>query len=288
MHWGLTDEAILERRKGIGGSDARIVLHGTPEERYALWQEKVGEKKPGKIMSDWAAALRHVTETLQLDWYEHVHEGSKVTERGAVIISQDYPFMRCTLDGFVDGVPINAKHVSRWTKEAREWCIEHYTPQMTHEAIVTGADRGLLSLLHGEKEPEIIQIDVDVFYRERMIAAERAFWHCVQTREPPPDTAELAVPKVAIEVAKLRRVEMPLFTDPGWQEFVQRNNWAADCANEIMSFHETRRAHNAHMAAREAIKELIPSDVGELHRGTFTAKRSRANALTMTAGEDDG
>lgn len=284
MIWGLSEAAIIERRNGIGGSDARIVLHGTPEERYALWQEKVGEKKPSKIMSDWAAALRHTTEGLQLDWYEHVMPDHRVTRRGEVVISADYPFMRCTLDGFVEplGVPINAKHISRWTKEAREWAIEHYTPQATHEAICLKADTGLLSLIHGEKEPEILSVEVDVFYRERMIAAERAFWHCVQTREPPPDTAELAVPKVAIEVKKLRRVEMPLFTDPGWQDFVQRNNFAVDLANEIMAFHDTRKAHNAHMVAREKIKDLLPSDVGELTRGPFTAKRSRANAITMT------
>lgn len=284
MIWGLTEEAKLERRKGIGGSHARTVVHGTPEERYDLWRWFVGEAQDKKIMSDWAAALRHTTETLQLDWYEHVMPSHRVTRRGEVVISDEYPFMRCTLDGFVEplGVPINAKHISRWTKEAREWAIEHYTPQATHEAIVLGAATGLLSLIHGEKEPEILSVEVDVFYRERMIAAERAFWHCVMTREPPPDTAELATPKVAIEVKKLRRVEMPMFTDPGWLDFAQRNNWAVDCANEIMAFTETQRAHNAHMAAREAIKSLCPEDVGELERGNFTLKRSRSNAITMT------
>lgn len=292
---GLGDSALQERRAGIGGSDARVVVHGTPEERYALWQEKVGEKKPKKIMSDWAYALRAVTEELQLDWYEHIHAGSKIVERGAVRVSHEHRFMRCTLDGFVLplNVPINCKHVSRWTKEAREWCIEHYTPQVTHEAIVChDADYGLLSLLHGEKEPEILRIDVDPFYREHLIAREAEFWQAVVDGVPPADCLDLDTPKAATPVARRRNVDLnggtwsadgqTLVADPKWP------NYALDMIELFGTFERTHDAAVAHAICRESIKKLVPEDVGLIARGKVELKQDGRGITIALRKETDG
>lgn len=274
---GLSPEALTARKSGLGGSDARIVVHGTPEERLLLWRQKLGEVGDRKIMSDWAYALRHVTETLQLDWYEHVNEGSTVDRRGEVVVSKQYPFMRCTLDGYVRplNVPINCKHLSKWTKEAREWCIEHYTTQATHEAIVLKADYALLSLLHGEKEPEIIRIDCDPFYAEHVIAREAEFWQCCADRVPPPDCAELATPKAAIEVSKLRIVQLDEPFRDTWP------NWAVEMNTLIGDFQHTYAAATAHAITRDKIKSLLPEDVGTVTRENVTISRSKANAVTI-------
>lgn len=289
---GLSDSALQERRAGIGGSDAYTVVHGSAEDRYQLWQEKIGEKKPCKIMSDWAYALRHVTETLQLDWYEHMNPGVKIVGRGEMLWSTEHRFMFATYDGIVSAAtavpalrtglpPIDCKHLSRWTKDERDWAIEHYTAQMHHQALILDADYGLISMLHGEKEPEIIRIDVDPFYAETLIERERVFWQAVVEGVPPPDCAYLDVPKVAVEIKRLRTVAMPTFDDKDWPEFVRNNNWAVDAANAIQQFVETEKAHKAHMASRDEIKKAVPEDIGEMTRGTFTLKRSKSNALTM-------
>ncbi len=294
MKWGLTDEQIKARSLGLGGSDARIVVHGTPEERYRLWQEKIGEKKSVKILSDWQAAWRHATETLQLDWFEHVHDNNRmVTRRGESVVHPEHTFMRCTLDGFVEPerVPINAKHVSRWTKEARQWCIDHYTPQMTHEALVCGSRYGLLSLIHDEKEPEIIRIDVDPFYAEDMIEREAEFWRCVVERVPPPDGAELDTPKVAVEVKRLRTFDVSAaIGSEEWKRLVAQNNWLVPVSDAVLQFAETLAAQKANGAARTAIKELLPADIGVFTMptkvGVYTGKRSSAGDLTMTVKKD--
>lgn len=289
MIWGLSESALQERRAGIGGSDARVVVHGTPEERYALWQEKVGEKKPKKIMGEWAYALRYVTEGLQLDWYEHQNPGCTISRRGEVVTSRQHRFMRCTLDGFVDhlGWPINCKHVSRWTKEAREWCIEHYTPQITHEAIVCEADYGMLSLLHGEKEPELIQIEVDPFYREELIEREREFWNAVVEGVPPKDCLDLDTPKAATPVVRLRNIDLSAeMGTPEWAALVEKYNWAPEAVTAIGDFTATDAAAKRHAISRETLKGLVPEDVGELRRGGFVLKRSKAGAVTMKLEND--
>lgn len=303
MNLGLSPEALSERRKGVGGSDARIVVHGTPEERYRLYQEKIGEAKSRKIMSDWAYAWRMTTEKLQLDWYERCNPDEIVHCRGEVRVSRAHPFMRCTLDGLVlpraslhlggdlydvgVGIPINAKHLSKWTKEAREWAIEHYTPQITHEAIVCNADYGLISLLHGEKEPEIIKIEVDPFYAEHMIEREREFMDCVSRQVAPSDAADLATPKAAIVVEKLKTVHLDgdpqaEHGTPAWHLAQAWPNWAGEAIDLIDKFIGTEKAAKLHAIVREDLKKLVPEDVGELTYGGFTLKRSRVGAVTMT------
>jgi hypothetical protein len=293
MKWGLTEEQILARKSGLGGSEARVICHGTPEERFQLWRERIGEVKPKKIMSDWARALRHVTEQLQLDWYEHVHEGARVIMRGESVSNPDRKWQRVTLDGMVapEGVPINAKHLSRWTKEAREWAIEHYTCSTTHEALVLDAPYGLLSLLHGEKEPEIVRIDVDPFYAESMIEKEEAFWRCIVERVPPEDCEHLDTPKVAVEVKRLRQFIADPIGSPGWVQMVAINNWLPDAANAAAQFAETLAAAKANGAARTAFSAVLPEDIGDFKlptpRGTFQAKRSAAGALTLTVKQEN-
>lgn len=269
MKLQLSPEEMAERQTGIGGSDAFTVVHGTPEDRYRLFQEKIGEKQSRKIMSDWAYAWRQTTEALQLDWYEHMHPGSQVTHRGTMVRHPEYRFMRVTLDGKVEpiNVPINCKQLSKWTKDAREWCIEHYTCQAHHEAVVLDADYALLSLIHGEKEPEIIQIDVDPFYAGEIIQREGEFWEAVVAGVPPADCAELAIPKTARELPKLRVVQLDEEFRDTWP------NYAMEMITYLHDFRNTKAAADAHAISRKQIAELTPEDVGLIERENIRVKR---------------
>ena len=281
----LSPEALIERRKGVGGSDAPKIIRG---EWYDPWLDKTGQVEPKAIMSDWNYAWRMATETLQMDWHEH-KTGTRVIYRGEVIVSERYPFMRCTLDGWDDAlhVPINAKQLSKWTKEAREWAIEHYTPQIVHEAIVTGAEYGLLSLLHGEKEPEILKIEVNPIFAADLICAEEAFWGYVQRREPPPDAPALKVPMLASEMKKLRTIDVPLNPDdPVFQAMMQRDNWLPECLEAMGGWATTKAAHDRNEILRKTTIALIPEDVGEVRRGRIKARRDTSGAIRMTLEKD--
>lgn len=287
VNFGLTDEAIEARRLGVGGSDAPKIWAG---EWWKLYLEKIGEAKPEKIMSDWQRAWRHVTETLQLDWYEHVFN-TTVSRRGEVAVHPRYTFMRCTLDGWLtaEAAPINAKHLSKWTKEAREWAIERYTPQIVHEAIVTGADYGFISLLHGEKEPEIIKIEADPMFAAELVAKEQVFWRHVEQRNPPPDMPAMKTPMLASEVRKLRTLVVPTDNQDIFEALSRQNNWLSGVLPEIKRFAETDGAAKINGIARSRIKDAVPDDVGVLDYGLYRFKRTKAGAVTqvMRKGDDD-
>ena len=46
-----------ERRKGIGGSDANIIMSGDPERLIALWREKRGEAEPEDLSGNLAVQM---------------------------------------------------------------------------------------------------------------------------------------------------------------------------------------------------------------------------------------
>ena len=181
---GLTREQLIERRKGLGGSDAAKIIAG---EWYELWLEKTGRAEAKAILSPWDAAVRHTLEPLILDWYEET-TGHPITRRGETVVCQAHPILRCNLDGFDAALakPIDAKALNIWTPEPLKWAIEHYTPQIHHQMICTEAEQGALYVSLGMKEPELVEIAYDEFFAAAYIERCVEFWRYVETNKPPP------------------------------------------------------------------------------------------------------
>jgi predicted phage-related endonuclease len=251
------------RRLGIGGSDAPKIMAGDWQE---LWLEKTGRTQPKKIMSDWNYAWRMTTETLQLNWYEH-KTGERVNRRKEDVKSSIYSFMRCELDGAIErtGEPINAKHVSGWTKEAREWAVTKYLWQIVHEIVVVmpPSMRGYISMIVGEKEPEIIVIDADPVSIDRLIAAEEEFWGYVERDEPPNPSAAIAP---IIEWETMREVDMR-----------QSNSWAENAG----VWRDTIVAARKNDQAAKALRALVEPDVGTATGHGVKISRSKDGKLLI-------
>lgn len=244
MNLGLSEAALIERRNGIGGSDAAAIIAGG-ESWYELWLDKTGQRPPRKIMGDWDSALRHTTEGLQLDWYAHI-TGSPATRRGEVVISQDFPILRCTLDGYdvADDLVIQAKHVSSFTPNAINWCLEHYSPQLNHEAMVCKAKGAVMTIIVGMAEPIHRKLTFDPFFAEAYLDRARAFWSYVEMRkEPPGDYSRLAVP---LPESAMKEISM------------DGNNAWADAAAR---WKDNKDAAAKFEGARADLKKLLASDV---------------------------
>lgn len=238
----LTPAQLTERRKGIGGSDAAKIVSG---DWYSLWLDKTGRAEPEDLSGNFAVQLGIVTEKLNLDWYERVKQ-VPVLDRGLVVISAAYPFMRCTLDGWVDARPavIQAKHVNGFSKI--DDVVARYTPQVTHEMIVTGAGLAILSVIIGTDAPVLREIPLDEFFAAKYIDQCRAFWQHVIDDTPPAQGAPIEVPKVPPKL--LRKVEM-----------AGNNEWALYAGNWL----EHAGAAKKFKAAETGLKALIEDDVGE-------------------------
>ena len=199
---GLSPAQLAERRKGIGGSDAAKIISG---EWYDLWLDKTGRKEPEDLSGVLAVMMGHATEDFNAFWYEKLHPGSKIVSRGEVEIWGERPFMRCSLDGIID--PLNAvwqaKHVNAFSKI--EEVVARYTPQVTHEMIVTGCDKAVLSVFIGTDKYEAVEVGLEEFFASAYIERCVEFWGYVERDEPPPGAPALAVP---VPAEKLRKVSM--------------------------------------------------------------------------------
>lgn len=261
----LTPEQLAERRKGVGASDAAKILAGG-EAWVELWKDKTGREIPKRIMSEWDAAIRHITESLQCDWYEH-KTGIKIVERGKACIYKGWPVLRCTLDGTSYTAPgfdvFECKHVSSFTPDAMNWAIDKYTPQLQHQMIVCGTDTGIMSVMVGMKEPELVNFTLDPFFAEAYITRCREFWNYVETDTPPPGAEAMSAP-IPPEAFKVISFE--------------GNNAFADFATDWLA---SQKAAKSFEKAAKGIKEMIPADVKEATGHGLKVVRSKAGSLSI-------
>jgi YqaJ-like recombinase protein len=280
MKTSLTEEHLAWRRLGVGASDAARVMSG---DWRSLWQEKRGIAQGRKVFGEWGWSLKASMETLQLDWYEH--KTGRAVGRSERLVSAAYPFMRASLDGriFETGEPIDAKHVSPWSKpDPITWCIEHYTWQMIHQATVCESDRGYLSIGVGDKEPVIQPVEVDPFDQAKLIAACREFWGFVERGEELPGDGP-SVDATPVPIVKLREIHVPVEIDEVFEALCRQNNWLGDACAEMLVFSSTDAAAKRHAVCRENLKKLVPEDVATLTRGRFRLTRAKNGTVTMSA-----
>lgn len=260
MRLGLTKEQIAARKQGIGASEAAIIMG---HNWLPLWLEKTGKQAPADLSDEFAPMLGHVTETFNLYWYEK-RTGRELSRLGYGAVSERHDFLRCTLDGFDEKLrgPVNAKHVNGFSKV--EDLRTRYYPQMTHEMIVTGSDRAILSCIIGTSEPELIEIEFDPFYAEGYIKRAREFWGYVMRNEPPQSVEGAAAPPVAPE--KMRVVDMS-----------GNNEWGSLAAD----WNAHRVAAKTFEAATKGLKGLVEPDVKEAFGRGLKIVRNKAGSLSI-------
>lgn len=177
----LTAEQLQERKKGLGASDARYIVDGKWHE---LWLQKTSRVEPDDLSWVFPVQLGSVTEELNLRFYGH-KTGHAVSRQGEALVSKEYPFLRCTLDGFdaAETAVIECKHVNGFSKidEVRE----RYVPQVTHQMIMCGVRKAILSVIIGTSEPVLELIELDDFFATDYIERCRDFWqHVIDDRAP--------------------------------------------------------------------------------------------------------
>ena len=266
---GLTAEAKALRRDALGGSDANTIMSGNEKRLLQLWREKRGEAQPEDLSDNLAVQMGSFTEPLNVAWFEK-NAGLKVVDRGAIVAHPQHPFMRCTLDGRIHGQRLiwEAKHCGVRNTDAE--IFARYVPQLTHNALCDDAEGAVLSAFKGNGDWVMFEYELDDAYAERLIEAERAFWQCVQTGEPPCAVPAEPTPK-------------PVGVVEYDMEAAGNNAWAA-FAGEYL---ETKLAADRHEAAKKEIKELVPADASKCFGCGIEVRRDKRGALRFydTAGE---
>ena len=175
----------MDRRYFIGGSDARIIMGDDEAALIRLWREKRGEVEPEDLSGNLIVQLGLATEDLNRRWYE-ANTGQVLTDIQRQIQHPALRWMAATLDGRVEatGAVFEAKFMLPWSF-SEEAAAEKYMPQLQHNMWVVAARTAVLSVITGGGKWVEIATHADPLYQHLIVTAERKFWRCVESGEPP-------------------------------------------------------------------------------------------------------
>lgn len=190
----LTEQQLINRKKGIGGSDAAKVCGVIPSP-LQVYNEKLG-------LSDFNADNVHMYwgKKLEDDVLEAYTEktGLLVTKRDQ-ITSEKYPWMMANIDGWIPekNAVIECKTANVYTKD--QWGEEgtdrfpvQYLLQCAHYAIVTDCEYVDLAVLIGGSDFRIYRYKRLKKLEDAVIEKEKIFWHenILKKVMPDPMTSE--------------------------------------------------------------------------------------------------
>jgi predicted phage-related endonuclease len=251
------------RRTFVGGSDARIIMGSDEAALLRLWREKRGETEPEDLAGNLIVQLGVVTEELNRRWYE-ANSGQVITDVQKHIRHPGLRWMAATLDGRVasSGAVFEAKFMLPWSF-SEEAAAEKYMPQLQHNMWVVAARGSVLSVITGGGKWVEIKIHADPLYQHLIVTAERKFWRCVESGEPPA-LFGVEPPKPRIEAVRI----VDMSSSNAWAEFAG-------------VFARTRLAYEEHEQAKTELKGLMPEDAQQAIGHGVRAKRSKSGAVSF-------
>jgi predicted phage-related endonuclease len=253
--------SLLNRRSYIGGSDARVIMGEDEAALLRLWREKRGDEEPQDLSGNLVVQLGVQTERLNRVWYER-NTGNAITQVQRQVRHPVNRWMGATLDGVVNtnGAVFEAKFMLPWSF-SEEAAAEKHMAQLQHNMWVVNAREAVLSIITGGGKWVEMTIPADSLYQHLLITAEKKFWRCVETGEPP-RVFLVDPPKPRIEAVRV--VDMST-----------SNSWA-----ELAGIYcSTRAAFLEHERAKGELKALVPEDAREATGHGVRAKRSKSGAI---------
>jgi predicted phage-related endonuclease len=228
-----------------------------------LWREKRGEAEAENLSDNLVVQLGRVTEELNRFWFER-NTGRQIRDVQRYVRHSAIPWMAATLDGIVDGTEavFEAKFMLPWSF-SEETAAEKYMAQVQHNMWVTHLRTSVLSIITGGGKWVEIAIPMDPLYLSVLVSAEKKFWRCVQSGEPP-HLINAEPPRARIEA--IRIVDMS-----------SSNSWAEFAA----LFRNTRQSFLDHERAKSELKALMPEDAREAIGHGVRAKRSKTGAVSF-------
>src|ERR1700745_4277120 len=263
MKSDLWTKSNADRRAFIGGSDARIIMGDDEAALLRLWQEKRGEVEIPDLSGDLLVQLGTVTEQLNRQWYEK-NTGQVVTDAQRQVFHAIHRWMAATLDGRVEatGAVFEAKFMLPWNF-SEEAAAEKHMAQLQHNMWVTASRTAVLSIITGGGKWVEITIPADPLYQHLLLTAEKKFWRCVETGEPP-RLFGIEPPRPRVEA--VQTVDMS--GSNAWSEFANL-------------YRLTRSAAIDHDRAKTELKALVPEDAKEASGYGVRAKRSKSGAISF-------
>jgi len=247
----------------LGGSDARIIMGNEEAGLLRLWREKRGDIEPQDLSGSLVVQLGVVTEPLNRHWFER-NTGQTLKDIQRRIRHPVIRWMGATLDGVVaeTGAVFEAKFMLPWSF-SEEAAAEKHMPQLQHNMWVSNVKLAVLSIITGGGKWVEITVPADSLYQHLLLTAEKKFWRCVDSGEPP-RLFGVEPPRARIEAVRV----VDMSSSNSWAEFAG-------------AFRRTREAYVEHEQAKTELKALLPEDAKEAIGHGIRARRSKAGAISF-------
>ena len=264
---GLNAEQIEERRKGIGGSDAKTILDGNWKELYR--QKKGIEDLAFDDDQQFRMDLGTAAEPVIRDRWASLHPKHEI-EANQRVASDKIPYIAANLDSII--VPPDTDE-DEYIQEIKfhtgmksiDELIEFYYGQIQHNMFAAGCDKCEFTVgfgAWGKFGTKTVERD-EAFLAEYLQLCESFWWHVENDVEPEDQEGV----EVEIEITEFRKVDF------------EGNNMWADLAAEWI---ENGKAKKKFENATKEIKELIETDVNLAFGHGIKAKKNKTGSITIS------
>ena len=232
-----------------------------------LWREKRGEVEPEDLSGNLIVQLGPATEELNRRWYQS-STGRVITGVQRIAIRRCAGWRLPSTAGSMKRRCIRSQFMLPW--RSRKKRPPKHAAQLQHNMWVVAARGAVLSVITGGGKWVEIKTHADPLYQHLIITAERKFWRCVESGEPPA-LFGVEPPKPRIEAVRI----VDMTASNAWAEFAA-------------IFSRTQSAHLEHEQAKSELKGLVPDDAQQAIGHGVRAKRSKSGAVSfdLLNGED--
>ena len=195
---------IKSRRQSVTGADAQIILGNDEASLLTLWHAKRGELEPEDVSKGLAAQLATTTKELNRLWCRK-NAGYVITGRRRVTHPVHH-WMAADIDGRIEIIEaLFSAHFVPEENPSEEAVAARFLEQLQHDLWVTGSRRTVLSTITGSGRWIGMIVHADPLYQHLLLTAERKFWRCVQSGDPP-RLFNIELPRPSIERIRPKEV----------------------------------------------------------------------------------
>lgn len=188
----LNEKNLENRKKGIGASEAAIVLGLNDNiSPYQLWRVKTGRDQPADLSDIPIVYWGSVHEEPIAQHYAKIMN-CKVRRVTNTLFHKKHPWMLCHLDRKIENQSkvLECKFAmfarDQWGESGSDVVPMPYIVQVQHQLAVTGYEEADLAVLIGGYDFRVYHFKRDEELIETIISKLAEFWKCVETDTPPP------------------------------------------------------------------------------------------------------
>lgn len=182
------DKWLEIRNKGIGGSDAGVIMGLNPyKSRLRLWMEKTGKTDQPDLSDNESVYWGTKLEDVVAEYF--TEKTGKKLRRCGTMQSVQYPWLLANVDRLIVGEEAGLEIKTASVSQSKLWKDDEipdtYYAQVMHYLMCTGLERWYICALIGGNKGIIKEIPRNDAFIDELFRKEAAFWALVENNVMP-------------------------------------------------------------------------------------------------------